>query len=59
MFLIDAIKPNVEKKFKMCFIFYATARGEESIAYKINPISFLFGLSLLAGTKKLTKRNEK
>jgi len=27
MFLIGAIKPIAEKKFKICFIFYATVKG--------------------------------
>ena len=46
MFLIDAIKLNVEKKIYNLFYFY------ESEAYKIKPVLFLFVLSLLAVTKK-------
>ena len=57
MFLIDSIKPNVEKKSKVCFSFYA--RGGESEAYKIKPVLFFLAFSLFATTKTLFKRNEK
>ena len=40
MFLIDAIKLNVEKKFKTFFIFYATCLGKGSGAYKIKQVFF-------------------
>ena len=50
MFLIDAIKQNVEKKFKTCLIFLTRLLREgESQAYKIKPFFFL------AATKTLFK----
>ena len=58
MFLIDAIKPYVEKKFKACFIFTRLFRGRVSGATKIKPVLFLFVFGLLAATKTLFKRNE-
>ena len=57
MFLIDADKPNIEKKFKTCFIFYATVLGRG--AYKIKPNLLLFAFGLLAAIITLFKRNEK
>ena len=54
---MDAIKPNVEKKFKICFSF--NVRGGESEEYKIKSALFLLAFSLLAKTKTLFKRNEK
>ena len=50
MFLIDAIKPNLEKKFKT-FFFMRLFKGGESGAYKIKPVLFLFELNLLAATR--------
>ena len=41
MFLIDAIKLNVEKKFKTCFIFLR-CWGGESGAYKIDQFCVMF-----------------
>ena len=57
MFLIDAIKPNVEKKFKTCF-FMPLFRGGKLVVYKIKPVLFLLVLGLLAETKTLFKRNK-
>ena len=60
MFLIDAIKHNVEKKFKTCFIFLRDClSGGESQAYKIKPVLFLIMLCFLAVTKTLLKTSEK
>ena len=60
MFLIDAIKPKVEKKFKTCFINLRDCLGGVSRERnKIKPVLFLFALGLLAATKTLFKRNEK
>ena len=43
MFLIDAIKHNVEKKFKTYFIFFTLLfGGGESQAYKIKKNKFCF-----------------
>ena len=55
MFLIDAIKPIEEKKFKNCFIFYAT---DELRAYKIKPVLFLYAVGFLAATKNTQKKEE-
>ena len=49
MFLIDAIKPNVENKL---VLFYTKV-------YKIKSVLFLFVFGLLAVTKTVFKRNEK
>ena len=59
IFLIDAIKPIIEKKLKNCFIFTRLFRGGEFGAYKIKPVSFNFAFGLLAATQTLFKRNEK
>ena len=59
MFLIDASKLNLEKKFKTCFIFTRHFSEGKSGAYKIKPVLFLFVLRLQATTKTLLKRNEK
>ena len=47
MFLIDAIKPYVEKKLKTCFILYATdkVRGVGSVQNKTCFISFCVRLN--------------
>ena len=59
MFLIGAVKPIVEKKFKTCFIFFMQMfRGGELRAYKIKPVSFLYAVGFLAATKTLHKRKE-
>ena len=42
MFLIDTIKPKVEKKLKTYFIFCATDQEKCLEAYKIKPVSFRF-----------------
>ena len=59
MFLIDAIKPNGEKKIKTCLLFTRLFRGGKSGAYKIKAVWFLYAIGLLAATKALFKRNEK
>ena len=51
MILINAIKPNVEKKSKRVF-FMRLFRGGEFGSYKIKPVLFLFASGLLAATKK-------
>ena len=57
MFLIDAIKPDVDKKFKTLFLTDCLGEGSrESTKY---PILFLFAFGLLAATKTLFKRNKK
>ena len=53
MFLIDAIKPNVAKKFKACLIFYATVQRREVRSTKSN--QFCLVLGLLASTRTLFK----
>ena len=53
MFFIDALKHNVEKKFKYFVFFTRLFRGGESQEYKIKPVLFLFVLSFLAATKTL------
>ena len=59
MFLIDAIKPKVEKKFKTCKKFFARLfRGGESEAFKIKLGLFLFALGLLVATKLYSKTKE-
>ena len=58
MFLIDAIKPKVEKKFKNCVIFLCDCLGEVSCK-RTKPVLFIFALCLLAATKTLLKRSEK
>ena len=55
MFLNDAIKYNVERKFKTCFLFLRDCLGE--VGRKL--VWFLFVLCFLAATKKLFKTNEK
>ena len=55
MFLIDAFKPKVKKKFKPCFT-RRRFRGGESRTYKIKPVLFLFALGLLPATKTLLKK---
>ena len=55
MFLIDAIKLNVEKKFKTCFIFSATVQGIVRIVPN-KPSFYLFVLSLLAAKKNIFKK---
>jgi hypothetical protein len=60
VFSIDSIKPNVEKKFKTCFIFFMPLfRGGELRAYKIKTALFLYALALLAVTKHYTKERKK
>ena len=59
MFLIDAVKPKVEKKFKTCFIFLRLFKRVELEAYKIKPVLFLFAIGLLAATKTLFKETRK
>ena len=58
MFLIHAIKHNVENKFKTYFIL-SDCRGDELQASKIKPVLFLLVLCFLAATKTLFKINEK
>ena len=58
MFLIDAIKPIVEKKFKTCFHFTRLFRVDELRAYKIKPVLFLYAVGFLAATKTFHKRKE-
>ena len=55
LFLIDDIKPNLEKKFKTCY-FRRLFRGGESGAYKIKTILFLFAFGLLAATKYIIEK---
>ena len=55
MFLMDAIKQNVEKKLET---FWRLLMGGESQAYKIKPVLFLFVLCFLAATKTLFKTKE-
>ena len=60
MFLIDDIKPNSEKEFKTCLIFYGIVLGGES-ALK-NKTSFVSSRGMFAGSnnkKTLFKRIEK
>ena len=59
MFLIDAIKTIVERKFQTCVIFLRDCLGGELRTYKIKPVLFLYAVGLLAATKKLHKRKEK
>ena len=61
MFLIDAIKPKVEKKLKNCLIFRdcLVFSGGDLEAYKIKSVLLLFALGLLAATKTLLKIKEK
>ena len=61
MFLIDANKLNVEKKYEYYFnLFKSLFRGRESEVHKkIKTGLSLFVLSLLAATKTLFKRKEK
>ena len=56
MFLIDGIKPNVEKKFKPCFIFYETVQWREN---KIKPVLclFVFGLQQKHYSKETRMNN--
>ena len=54
MFLIGAIKPIAEKKFKICFIFYELFRE-----YEIKPVLFLYAVGFVAAAKTLCKRKEK
>ena len=54
MFLIEAIKHNIEKNLKLVFL-----RDCESQAYKIKPVLFLLLLCFMVATKTLFKRNEK
>ena len=54
MFLIDAIKPNLEKKFKTCFIFYATVTGGESEAYIFFLVRFVGGNNNIIQRKRET-----
>ena len=48
MFLIDASKPNIEKKLHF---FKPLLRGGESGEYKLKPVLFPFLLDLLAAPK--------
>ena len=58
MFLIDAIKPIVEKNSKACF-FYATVQGRGVWSVQ-NEKSFVsFCVRVAGGNKTLFKRNEK
>ena len=59
MLLIDAIKPNVEKKSKPVLFFTRLFKEGKSGAYKIKPILLLFALGLLVPKTTLFKRNEK
>ena len=60
MFLIDTIKPNVEKEIQNLFYFFTQLfRGGESQAYKIKPVLFISVLCFLAATKTLFKTNDK
>ena len=60
MFLIGAIKPIVEKKINIFFLFSTRLfRGGEFRAYKIKLVLFLYAVGLLAGKKTLHKRKEK
>ena len=58
MFLIDAIKLNVENKIKFSF-FMRQFWGGKSGTYKIKLALFLFAFGLLAATKTLFKRKKK
>ena len=54
MFLIDAIKSNIEMKFNAC-ISTRLFRGGKSGEYKIKVILFLFVLGLEAAKKHYSK----
>ena len=54
MFLIDAIKPNVEKKFNAC-ISTRLFRGGKLGEYKKKYVLFLFVLGLVAAKKHYSK----
>ena len=60
LFLIDAIKHNIEKKFKTYFILLhdCLGRGGQSQAYKIKQFRF-FSCYVFWRQQKLLKRNEK
>ena len=59
MFLIDAIKPNIEKKFKTCYLRDCFGDRGESGEYKIN-LYFSFGIRFVGGNKDiLEKKREK
>ena len=57
MFLIDAIKHNVKKKLKTCFIFLRDCLGEVGIsqAYKKKTVLFLFMLCFYGVKKRKDK----
>ena len=59
MFLIDAIRLNVEKKFKTCFIFFTLlGRGVGSVQNR--PVLFNFVLVFFGGNKNIIqKKHEK
>ena len=59
MFLIGAIKPIAEKKFRTCFIFTRLFRGGQLGEFEIKPGLFLYAVGLVAATKTLFKRKEK
>ena len=59
MFLIDSIKPKVEKKLKAFFTFFALLFSRVELeAYTIRPVLFLFALGLLAETKTSKERRK-
>ena len=60
MFLICAIKPIAEKKFKTIVLFFTRLlRASELIAYKIKLVLFLYTVGFQAATKSLHKKKEK
>ena len=60
MFLMNAIKPIVVKKFKTVFLFLTRLfKRVELRSYKIKQVLFVYTVGLLVATKKLYKRKEK
>ena len=57
MFLIDAIKPNIEKKFKTHLFFTQLFMGVESGAYKI--ATNFFCVWFVGGNKNIIKKKQK
>ena len=56
MFLIDAIKLNVEKKIKTYLLFTRLFMGGKSGAYKVKAVWFLYAIGLLAATKNTIQK---
>ena len=56
MFLIDAIKPNVEKKFKTVFLRYCLGGGSQESKNKTSFVSFRVRKTLFRRNEKTTCR---